>query len=85
MADDSVVEVGNIERAIRSKRDVDGPEPGIVADDEVGLFDGRRARSRPFEAVVIDPGGHGVADEDRPAPRFRKVVGVVMDNSGDAG
>ena len=31
VADDAVVEVGDVERAVGAELDVDGPEPGVVA------------------------------------------------------
>ena len=39
VADDPVVEVGDVERAVGADLHVDGAEPRVVRDEEVGLLD----------------------------------------------
>ena len=39
MADDAVVEIGDVERPVRTELDVHGPEPEVVATNKVRLLD----------------------------------------------
>ena len=55
VTDDAIVEVGHVKRTVRSQLKVHGPEPGILADEEIRLLDRPGSRTRPLDAVVIDP------------------------------
>ena len=85
VADDPVVEVGDVERAVGAELDVDRAEPGVVAREEVGLRDRLGRGAVPLEAVVVDPVGDDVADEERVAVRVGEVVGRVVGDAADAG
>ncbi len=85
MADDPVVEVGDVESAIGTELDIHGSEPGIITDEEVGLGDRLRGRALPVEAVPVDPAGDDVADQEVAAQRLGNAVGGEVDDAGDAG
>ena len=85
VADDPVVEVGDVEGTVGAELDVDRAEPGVVADDEVGLGDRPGGRAVPLELVVVDPAGDDVADEDRASVGFGEVVGRVVGDPADPG
>ena len=40
MADDAVVEVEDVQRAVGAELNIDGAEPGVGRDQEIGLLDG---------------------------------------------
>ena len=84
MADDPVVEVGHVKCPVGAQLDVDGPEPVVLAPDEVGLFDSLGRRAVPLDPVMVDPVGDHVADEDRAAIGLGELVGRVVGNAGDA-
>ncbi len=85
VADDAVVEVGDVQRPVRTEADIDRTEPAVVAREEVGLLDGRVAGTVPLEPIVIDAVGDQVADEQRVAKLRREVIGRVVDDAGNAG
>ena len=84
MADDPVVEVGDVERPVGAQLDIDGPEPVVLAPDEVGLLDPLGSRAVPLDPVVVDPVGDDVADEDRAAIGLGELLGRVVGDAGDA-
>ena len=57
VADDAVVEIGDVQGAVGAELDVHRPEPGVVAGEEIGLLDRRGRRAVPLEAVVVDAVG----------------------------
>ena len=80
VADDAVVEVRDVERAVGSKLRIDRTEPRIVRRDEVrqGAGDTRGAVLR--HAVTEDAAGHHVAEEHVPMKLGGpEVVGVDGD------
>ena len=83
MADDPVIEIGDIHRSIGSKLQVDGPEPRVVAHHEIGLFDRLGRRAVPLDRVAVDTVRNDVADEEIVAKRLGKMVGGVVDDAGD--
>ena len=85
MADDAVVEVGDVKRPVGTQLDVHRPEPVVLAPDEVGLLDSLGRRAVPLDPVVVDPVGDDVADEDRAAIRLGELVGRVVADAGDPG
>ncbi len=85
MADDPVVEVGDVERAVGAQLDIHRPEPVVLAPDEVGLFDPFGTRPVPLDPVVVDSVGDDVADEDRAAIGRGELVGGVVADAADAG
>ncbi len=85
VADDPVVEVGDVEGPVGAQLDVHRPEPVVLAPDEVGLLDPLGRRAVPLDPVVVDPVGDDVADEDVAAIRLGELVGGVVADAGDAG
>ena len=71
--------------AVGPKLDVNGTKPVVLAPDEIGLLDPFGRRSVPFDLVVVDPVGHNVAEENRPAIRLGKLVGRVEADAADPG
>jgi hypothetical protein len=63
VADDAVVEVGDVERAVRRELDVDRPEPLVVAAEEVGLLLGLVAGAVFSSRSWFDPSRDGIADD----------------------
>src|SRR5881392_3011385 len=60
MPDDAVVKIRHIECAVRTQFDVHRAKPGIVARQEIRLFDRLGRRTVPFQSVVIDAIGDDV-------------------------
>src|SRR5690606_37403231 len=85
MADDPVVKIGDIQGAVGTQLQIDGPTPGIVANEEVGLFNRLIRRAMRLQDVRIDPRGNRVADEYPTLVFSGKVIGVVINNARDAG
>ena len=85
MADDAVVKVGDIERAIGGQLDVDRAEPQIAAREEIGLFDRLERGTRGGQAIVIDPARHRIPDEHRVAVGSGKVRRIVVHQPADSG
>lgn len=81
--DDPVVEVGDVERAVRPLANVDRPEPGVTADDEVGRLHGANRRPSDVRAVEVDTARDHVADEEGPPVLRRETAPVVARDSGD--
>ena len=52
MADDAVVEVGDVQSAIGTQLDIHGSKPVVLAPGEVGLFDSFGSRAVPLDLVV---------------------------------
>ena len=64
MADDAIVEISDIERAVGTELNVHGAEPGIIAGEEVRHFVGDFGRALLGEAVAVEAAGHHVPDEN---------------------
>src|SRR5439155_24740385 len=60
-----------------------GPEPGIVAAEEIGCFFGDASGAVLDQGVAIDAAGHDVADEGVASVFGREIFGVVMDHAGE--
>ena len=75
VTDDFVVEVGNVNMAIRSKTDVDRPKPGIIAGHEVGQLAPLGGRADKHPLVAIDPRSHHIAADHLAAQRHERTVG----------
>ena len=84
MADDPVVEIGDVERPVGTELDVNGAEPVVLAPDEVGLLDPLGRRAVPLDPVAVDPVGDDVADEDVAAIGLGELVGGIVADAGDA-
>ncbi len=82
MTDDPIIEIRDVQCAVRPQLDVDRPEPRVVAVQEVGL-DRMRRGTLEGEAELVDAVGDHVADEGVAAILFRKVVGGVDGDAGD--
>ena len=85
MADDLVVEVGDVEGAVGAELDVDRVKPVVLAPDEVSLLRAPGRRPMPLDAVVVDAVGHHVADERGAAIRLGVLVGRVEADAADPG
>src|SRR4029453_12149503 len=85
MPDDAVVEVGDVHSAVGTELEVYGAEPGVVADDKVGLFFRDWSRAGPFDLVAVDAAGHRVADEEVVAELFGHAVIRPGETAGDGG
>ena len=85
MADDSIVKIGHVQRAVRAELEVHRTEPRIVGGDEVGSFVGQRRRAGEGHGVTIDAAGHDVASENVVAEFSRPEVVLVIHNPGDRG
>ena len=85
MSDDSVVEIRDVERAIRSELRIDRAEPRIVRRDEIRQGSGDARGTVLRHAVAKDGAGHHVAEE-HVAMKFLgpEVVGVDR-NAVDGG
>jgi len=58
VADDAVVEVGDVERTVGPQLDIDGPEPVVLAPDEVGLLDPLGSRAMPLDPQLTAKKDH---------------------------
>ena len=85
VADDAVVEVGDVQPAIRPKLQVHGSKPEIVAGQEVGRLLRPRRRAPPGDRVGVHPAVDDVADERQVAVRGGKSVRVADRHRPDAG
>ena len=64
MANDLVVKVRNIECSVGAKLKVDRPEPGIIAGEKIGLFDGPHRSTMAFDSIAIDATRHDVSAKE---------------------
>ena len=86
MADDPVVEIGDVEGPVGPELDVDGPEPvDRRIQTKSGCSIALRRRAVPLDPVVVDAVGDHVADEHRAAIGLGELVGRVISDAGDAG
>jgi hypothetical protein len=85
VTDDLVVEVGDIERAIFTKAEVYGTEPGVLAGHEIRLLYRNRGGASIFDPIVIDHRIDGIADEHPVVPFPTPLVTVNKGNSTDSG
>ncbi len=85
VADDAVVEIGDVERAVGAEGEIDGAEPGIVAGKEVGLLVGLRRGAGEGDVVVIDLGGDDVAEEEVVVPFGAPDAAVDVNDAANAG
>lgn len=85
VADDAVVEVGDVERAVRGDAEVDGAEPWVCAGEEVGFLVGGGGAAVEGDAVGIDAGGDDVSDEDAVVPWVAPDVFFEVGDAADAG
>ena len=83
VADNLVVEIGDVESAVGPDLQVDGPEPGVVGDEEVGLLDRAGRRAVMADRVAVDAAGHHVADEHVAAILEREIRARVAGGAGD--
>jgi hypothetical protein len=83
--DDTVVEVGHVERSVTPETEVDRAEPGIVARDKVGLLDCDRSAALELNTVVVDARGDRIADKDMVVPRGAPDAAVEVADATDAG
>ena len=83
--DDAVVEVRDIQRAVRAELQIDRMEPPVVARQKIfRLLDPRR-RAAPLHDIAVDDVGDDVADEDVAVVLARELVGGIDRDSRDAG
>src|SRR5947207_1717254 len=85
MADDPIVKVGHVHRAVRPQLQIDWTKPWIVTAQEVGLLFGNAGRAMVFKPVAVDPAGHDVSNEHIALKLRRKILTGVEDNSSDRG
>ena len=85
VTNDAVVEVGDVEGAVRAELEIDGVEPEVVAGEEVGLLVGLRGGAGEGDEVVIDLRGDGVADEHVIVPLSAPDAAVDVEGTADAG
>ena len=64
MTNHFVVEVGDVQMPIRSKLQVNRPEPRIVARQQVGQCNRFGSRTMVFDAIAIDAAGHDIAAKE---------------------
>ena len=85
VADNAVVKIGNVQRAVRAELQVDRPEPRVARADQVRHLDALGAAAAPVDLVAIDAAGHDVADENVVAKLRRPVGGAVEHDAAQAG
>ena len=85
VADDLVVEVGDVEGVVGAELEIDGAEPGVIAGDEVGLLVGFGRGAGEGDVVVVDAGGDAVAEEDVIVPLGAPHTAVEIHDAADAG
>ena len=85
MADDLVVKVVHIERAVRPELDVGRAEPEVVTAEEVGLQDRLGRRAGELDLVEVDLAGDHVAEEHHPLVFLGEMVGLVPLQPAQAG
>src|SRR5258706_3054198 len=83
MADDTVVKIGHIHCAVWPELQIDGPKPGIVASEEIGLFFGDSGRAMILQSVAINPPSHDVPDKHVVLKFLRKILASVKYNLSD--
>ena len=83
--DDLVVEVGDVERAIRTELRIDGAEPRIVRRHEIRRGLGNERGAGGGRAVAQDAAGHDVAEEKVAAKFLRPQVVRVNRHAVDGG
>ncbi len=76
VADDAIVKIRHVERAIRAPLQIHRAEPGVRRGHEIRLLLSFRGGAVPFDEVVVEPAGHHVAEE-RVALEFRGPRGVL--------
>src|SRR5579884_1771573 len=81
MTDDAVVKIGDIQRPVRAKLNVNRSKPRIIRLKK-SLEDAFRAGAVPFDGELIDAAADDIADVSAVAPGGRIIVGGVV---GDAG
>ena len=72
MADDAVVEIGDVQGPIGTELDIDRPKPRIVATQEIGSGTPLAVEPCHSMAIVVDAVGDDVADESAVAALRRK-------------
>ena len=85
VADDAVVEIRDVESAVRPEDVVDRTEPRIGRGQEIRLLGGLRRRTGEGDLVAVQPAGHHVADEERVLVLGRPQVVVVVEGAVDGG
>ena len=85
VADDAVVEIGHVERAVGAEGVVHGTEPRIGRREEIGLLDGLGRGADEGDLVPVQPAGHDVADEERVVVFGGPEVVGVVDGTVDGG
>ncbi len=83
MPDDPVVEIGDIQRSVRPELEIYGPEPGIIAPQEIGFFFGDARRAMFDEGIAVDAAGHHVSNKCVAVKFNRKIVRFVDNHAGD--
>src|SRR5690606_15080116 len=81
---DRVVEVGEIERAIRTDGKIDRAKPTVIACHEIRLRLNFWAATAPGELVAMDATGHRIAEKNVVAVVFRKMRRRVVRRTADA-
>jgi len=64
VADDAIVEIRDVERAIGSELCVHGAEPRVIRGDEIGSRLGDASGAQVNSVIAKDGAAHHVADEN---------------------
>src|SRR6185369_7351947 len=85
MADNAVIKISHVKRAVRAELHVNRPEPGIVSAEEIGFFLRDSGGSVFDQGIAVDATGHYISDEGIVAKFRGKIVGGIEHHSGDGG
>ena len=85
VADDLVVEIGDVEGVVGAELEIDGAEPGVVAGEEIWLLGGLRGATREGDVVVVHLRGDDVADEGVIVPFGTPDAAVDVNDPADSG
>ena len=85
VANNAVVEVGDVEGAIRAHAEIDRAKPGICSSQKVRLLDGADRGGSMVESVAVHTAGHHVATETAATIGLGKTEIVINRDATDRG
>ena len=85
MADDAVVKIRDVKRAVGAKLQIHRTEPRVVGDNEVRALVGQRRGAGERHRVAVHATGHHVAGENVVAIFLGPEVVLVINDAGNRG